>query len=78
MDIKKVFKGLSKEEAREIVKQCELTDEEAALATSLFVEQNPRLFFCDDFGCSLGKYHYMLNRINVKLQCLLKLKLFGK
>jgi hypothetical protein len=78
MDIKKVFKGLSKEEAREIVKQCELTDEEAALAMSLFVEQKPRLFFCDDFGCSLGKYHYILNRITVKLQCLMKLKLFGK
>ena len=78
MNIKKVFKGLSKEEAREIVKQCELTDEEAALATSLFVERKPRLFFCDDFGCSLGKYHYILNRITVKLQCLLKLKLFGK
>lgn len=78
MDVKKVFKGFSKEEASEIVKQCELTDEEAALATSLFVEQNPRLLFCDDFGCSLGKYHYILNRITVKLQCLLKLKLFGK
>jgi hypothetical protein len=78
MNIKKVFKGLSKEEAREIVKQCELTDEEAALAMSLFVEQKPRLFFCDDFGCSLGKYHYILNRITVKLQCLMKLKLFGK
>ena len=78
MDIKKVFKGFSKEEAREIVKQCELTDEEAALAMSLFVDQNPRLFFCDDFGCSLGKYHYILNRLTVKIQCLLKLKLFGK
>ena len=78
MEIKKLFKGLSKEEATEILRLCELTDEEAALAKSLFVDKNPRLFFCDDFGCSLGKYHYILNRITVKLQCLLKLKLFGK
>ena len=78
MDIKKIFKGLDKTEAQAIINQASLTLEELALANSLFLERKPRLYFCDEYGCSLGKYHYMLNRVIVKLQTALKLKLFGQ
>ena len=78
MDIKKIFKGFSKEEAERIIHQSSLTLEELALANCLFVDRKPRLYFCDDYGCSTGKYHYMLNRVIVKLETALKLKLFGK
>jgi hypothetical protein len=78
MDIKKVLKGLDKQETSEILLQSSLTLEELALARSLFVEHKPRSYFCDDFGCSLGKYHYMLNRVITKIQSYLKFKLFAK
>ena len=78
MDIKKIFKGFSKEEAERIIHQSSLTLEEIALASSIFVEHKPRLYFCDDYGCSTGKYHYMLKRVIVKLETSLKLKLFGQ
>ena len=78
MDVKKIFKGLSKEEVQQIIHQSSLSLEEIALASSIFVERKPRLYFCDEYGCSLGKYHYMLNRVIVKLQTALKLKLFGQ
>ena len=78
MDIKKIFKGLDKTEAQAIINQASLTLEELALANSLFLERKPRLYFCDDYGCSTGKYHYILNRVIVKLETALKLKLFGQ
>ena len=78
MDIKKIFKGLDKTEAQAIINQSSLTLEELALANSLFIDHKPRLYFCDDYGCSTGKYHYMLNRVIVKLETALKLKLFGQ
>ena len=78
MDIKKIFKGFSKEEAERIINHSSLTLEEVALASSIFVENKPRLYFCDEFGCSLGKYHYMLNRVIVKLETALKFKLFAE
>lgn len=78
MDIKKIFKGLDKVEAQAIIHQASLTVEEIALATSIFVEHKPRLYFCDNFGCSAGKYHYMLNRVIAKLETSLKFKLFAK
>ena len=77
MDIKKIFKGLNKAEAQAIINQSSLTLEELALANSLFLDRKPRLYFCDEFGCSLGKYHYMLNRVIVKLEAYLKFKLFA-
>ena len=78
MDIKKIFKGLDKTEAQAIINQASLTLEELALANSLFLERKPRLYFCDEYGCSLGKYHYMLNRVIVKLEAYLKFKLFAQ
>ena len=78
MDIKKIFKGLNKAEAQAIINQSSLTLEELALANSLFIDHKPRLYFCDDYGCSLGKYHYMLNRVIVKLESCVKFKLFAK
>ena len=78
MDIKKIFKGLDKTEAQAIINQASLTLEELALANSLFIEHKPRLYFCDDYGCSLSKYHYMLNRVIVKLESCVKFKLFAK
>ena len=78
MDIKKIFKGLNKAEAQAVINQSSLTLEELALANSLFLDHKPRLYFCDEYGCSLGKYHYMLNRVIVKLQTALKFKLFGQ
>ena len=78
MDIKKIFKGLDETEAQAIINQASLTLEELALANSLFIDHKPRLYFCDDYGCSLGKYHYMLNRVIVKLESCLKFKLFAK
>ena len=78
MDIKKIFKGLDKAEAQDVINKSSLTLEEYALATSLFVDNKPRLYFCDDFGCSLGKYHYMLNRVIVKIEAYLKFKLFAQ
>ena len=78
MDIKKIFKGLDKTEAQAIINQASLTLEELALANSLFIDHKPRLYFCDDYGCSLDKYHYMLNRVIVKLESCLKFKLFAK
>ena len=78
MDVKKVFKGLEQAEIREIIYKSSLTLEELALANSLFIEQKPRSYFCDEYGCSLGKYHYILNRITPKIQSYIKLKLFGK
>ena len=78
MDIKKIFKGLDKAEAQAIINQSSLTLEELALANSLFIEHKPRLYFCDDYGCSLSKYHYMLNRVIAKLESSLKFKLFAK
>ena len=78
MNIKKIFKGLDKTEAQAIIHQASLTVEEIALATSIFVEHKPRLYFCDNFGCSAGKYHYMLNRVIAKLETSLKFKLFAK
>lgn len=78
MDIKKIFKGLDKTEAQAIINQASLTLEELALANSLFLERKPRLYFCDDYGCSTGKYHYILNRVIVKLETALKFKLFGQ
>lgn len=78
MDIKKIFKGLDKTEAQAIINQASLTLEELALANSLFIEHKPRLYFCDNYGCSLSKYHYMLNRVIVKLESCVKFKLFAK
>ena len=78
MDIKKIFKGFSKEEAQELINHSSLTLEELALANCLFVDRKPRLYFCDIYGCSTGKYHYMLNRVIVKLETALKFKLFAK
>ena len=78
MDIKKIFKGLDKAEAQAIINQASLTLEELALANSLFIDHKPRLYFCDDYGCSLSKYHYMLNRVIVKLESCVKFKLFAK
>lgn len=78
MDIKKIFKGLDKTEAQAIINQSSLTLEELALANSLFIDHKPRLYFCDDYGCSLSKYHYMLNRVIVKLESCVKFKLFAK
>ena len=78
MDIKKIFKGLDKVEAQELINHSSLTLEELALANCLFVERKPRLYFCDNFGCSAGKYHYMLNRVIAKLETSLKFKLFAK
>ena len=78
MDIKKIFKGLDKTEAQVIINQASLTLEELALANSLFIDNKPRLYFCDDYGCSLSKYHYMLNRVIVKLESCVKFKLFAK
>ena len=78
MDIKKIFKGLDKTEAQAIINQSSLTLEELALANSLFIAHKPRLYFCDDYGCSLSKYHYMLNRVIVKLESCVKFKLFAK
>ena len=78
MDIKKIFKGLDQTEAQAIINQASLTLDELALANSLFIDHKPRLYFCDDYGCSTGKYHYMLNRVIVKLETALKLKLFGQ
>ena len=78
MDIKKIFKGLDKTEAQAIINQASLTLEELALANSLFIDHKPRLYFCDDFGCSLGKYNYMLNRVIVKLESCVKFKLFAQ
>ena len=78
MDIKKIFKGLDKTEAQAISNQSSLTLEELALANSLFIDHKPRLYFCDDYGCSTGKYHYMLNRVIAKLETALKFKLFGQ
>ena len=78
MDIKKIFKGLDKAEAQAIINQSSLTLEELALANSLFIDHKPRLYFCDDYGCSLSKYHYMLNRVIVKLESCVKFKLFAK
>ena len=78
MDIKKIFKGLDQTEAQAIINQASLTLEELALANSLFVDHKPRLYFCDNFGCSAGKYHYMLNRVIVKLESCVKFKLFAK
>ena len=78
MDIKKIFKGLDKTEAQAIINQSSLTLEELALANSLFIDHKPRLYFCDDYGCSTGKYHYMLNRVIAKLETALKFKLFGQ
>ena len=78
MDIKKILKGFDKQETSDILFNSSLTLEELALATSIFVERKPRTYFCDDFGCSLGKYHYMLNRVITKIQSYLKFKLFAK
>lgn len=78
MDIRKILKGFDEKEAEEIIKHSELTLDEFVLANSIFVERKPRLSFCDDFGCSLGKYHYMLNRVIVKIQSYLKYKLFSR
>ena len=78
MDIKKIFKGLDTTEAQAIINQASLTLEELALANSLFIDNKPRLYFCDDYGCSLSKYHYMLNRVIVKLESCVKFKLFAK
>lgn len=77
MDIKKIFKALSATEAREIISKCGLELDEIPIATNLFVDKKPRLFICDEYCLSLGKYHYMLNRIIPKIQSYLKLKLLG-
>lgn len=76
MDIKTIFKGLTENEATQIIQQCVLEIEEIPIALNLFVEKKPRSYICDEYGLSLGKYHYMLNRIIPKIQTHLKLKLF--
>ena len=78
MDIKKIFKGLEKAEAESIINNSSLTLEEYAIALNVFVDKKPRLFFCDENGYSLGKYHYTLNRVTVKIQSYLNFKLFAK
>lgn len=78
MDIKKIFKGLEKKEAIDVLNQCGLSVEELPLAISTFAEWNSRLVTCDNYGLSLGKYHYMLNRVIPKIEIVLKLKLLGK
>lgn len=78
MDIKKIFKGLDKKEAIGILKQCGLNVDELPVAISALAEGNSRLITCDNYGLSLGKYHYMLNRVISKIEIVLKLKLFGK
>lgn len=78
MDIKKIFKGLDRKEAIGILEQCELNIDELPIAISAFAEGNSRLITCDNYGLSLGKYHYMLNRVMPKIEIVLKLKLFGK
>jgi hypothetical protein len=77
MDVKKVLKGLDKAEIEEIIYKSSLTLEELPLAESVFLENKPRSFFCDEYGYSLGKYHYTLNRVIPKIQSYIKLKLFG-
>jgi hypothetical protein len=77
MDVKKVLKGLDKAEIEEIIYKSSLTLEELSLAISVFLENKPRSFFCDEYGYSLGKYHYTLNRVIPKIQSYIKLKLFG-
>ena len=78
MDVKKVLKGLDKAEIEEIIYKSSLTLEELPLAESVFLENKPRSFFCDEYGYSLGKYHYTLNRVIPKIQSYIKLKLFGQ
>ena len=78
MDIKKIFKGFSKAEAKEIIDKSALTLDEYAIAFNVFVDKKPRLYFCDEYGYSLGKYHYTLNRVIVKIQSYLNFKLFAK
>ena len=77
MNIKKIFKGLEQAEIQDIIYKSSLTLEELPLALSVFLENKPRSFFCDEYGYSLGKYHYTLNRVIPKIQSYIKLKLFG-
>lgn len=77
MDVKKVLKGFDKAEIEEIIYKSSLTLEELPLAESVFLDNKPRSFFCDEYGYSLGKYHYTLNRVIPKMQSYIKLKLFG-
>lgn len=76
MDIKKIFKALTESEAKDILQSCELELDEIPIAINLFIDKKPRWFICDEYCISLGKYHYMLNRIIPKIQSYLKLKLF--
>lgn len=76
MNIKKIFKGLTKEEATEILNQCGLSIDELSIAISVFAYGYNRLYTCDTLAISLGKYHYMLNRVIPKIENVLKLKLF--
>ena len=78
MDIKKVFKAFTKDEAREIIAHCGLDFDELPIALSALVDHKPRLFTCDEYGLSFGKYHYMLNRIMPKIQTYVKFKLLGR
>lgn len=77
MNIKKIFKGLTKEEANKILNQCGLSFDELPLAINVFADGYNRLYTCDTLSISLGKYHYMLNRIIPKIENVLKLKLFS-
>lgn len=78
MNIKKIFKGLDKKETIALLMQCKLSVEELPIAISIFADENKRNITCDNCGLSLGKYHYMLNRVNSKIEIILKLKLFEK
>lgn len=78
MNLKKVFKGLNEDETVVILNQCGLSVEELPIAINTFAKGYNRLYTCDYYGLSLGKYHYMLNRIIPKIETVLKLKLFGE
>ena len=78
MNLKKIFKGFNEKEATAILNQCGLNIEELPIAISAFAKGNNRLITCDNYGLSLGKYHYMLNRIIPKIETIIKLKLFEK
>lgn len=77
MDIKKVFKGFNKDEAKRIIAECGLTLDELPIAINTFIERKPRSYVCDEYCLSFGKYHYILNRVVPKIQSYLKLKLFS-
>ena len=76
MEIKKFLKLLKASEVRKILNKSNLTIDEYSVAEGAFIEKNYRIKTCEDCYMSLSRYNLLLNRVIVKIEAYINVKLF--